>query len=86
MEDLIVPGTIEFDQLPLTSKEQIQEEMTEDFNVVLERLEYKQEEKIQLLQRTSEIRSKVEANKRKIAEIDIFKNEQTNEQVVIDSS
>ena len=41
MEDLIVPGTIEFDQLPLTSKEQIQEEMTEDFNVVLERLEYK---------------------------------------------
>ena len=41
--------------------------MTEDFSVVLERLEYKQEEKIQLLQRTSEIRSKVEANKRKIA-------------------
>ena len=39
--------------------------MTEDFNIVLERLEEKQDEKIQLLQRMSDIKSKQEAHKKK---------------------
>ena len=60
--------------------------MTNDFNLVLERLDEKEKEKIQLLTKVAEFKNKSEADKTKIYEIDIYRNEKKDELYIIDSS
>ena len=86
MGELIVPGDKEFLKLPLNSQEQIHEDMTNDFNIVIERLDEKEQEKIQLLTKVTETKNKAEADKTKNSEIDIYRNEKKDELYIIDSS
>ena len=61
LEDLVLPGTTEFYQLPPEQQESIEELVTEDFDEILKRLEDKQDQMIRLLTSMQDITNKQDA-------------------------